>query len=499
MIEGNQTANAIETVGRGNRKHNVALRHAVFGFSFGLLFLVGSTCFFLISQGKPLTLQNMISQLTHSPLILAINVALPLLLSLLAFLAGRNQDRLTHLILELRQETTHLETLQTNLKQLVEERTEDIEQRSHYLEAAAEVGRSAALILEPGILIQQVVELIRERFNLYYVGLFLTDPTGEWAELRGGTGQAGQAMLARGHRIRLGDGMVGWSVEQSQARIALEAGEDAIRLATPELPETRSEAAIPLRSRGQTLGALSVQDSRPGAFDQDAIATLQTMADLVAVALDNAHLFEQSQQALESTRQAYGELTRAAWVEQIRARGDWGYCYEHRSLAPTKGDMGQEMKLAMLIEQSFTGKGSGGLTLAIPLRSREQVIGVLGFDKDPAADPWSTDEIAMMEALVEQLGLALENARLYQDTQQRAGRDQLVTEITSRFRGSLDIDSILQMAVREIGTTLDLAEVEVRLGSSPTTTASTYNDRGWKQSRADHLDKQVAGDHGGDA
>ena len=116
--------------------------------------------------------------------------------------------------------------------------------------------------------------MIRERFGLYYVGLFELDPGGEWAILRAGTGEAGSAMLARGHRIRVAEGMIGWSVEHGQSRVALAADEDAVRLATAELPETRSEAALPLRSRGRVRGALTVQHRQPGAFDPDTLAVL---------------------------------------------------------------------------------------------------------------------------------------------------------------------------------------------------------------------------------
>jgi len=146
--------------------------------------------------------------------------------------------------------TFQMRGLIDSLEHRVAARTQELERRSSFLEASTEVARAAASILDTDRLIEQVVVLIRERFNLYYVGLFLLDEARRWAVMRAGTGEAGQAMLARDHRLEVGDGsMIGWSIANRQARIAQEAGADAVRLATPELPATRSEAALPLQSR----------------------------------------------------------------------------------------------------------------------------------------------------------------------------------------------------------------------------------------------------------
>jgi GAF domain-containing protein/HAMP domain-containing protein len=360
------------------------------------------------------------------------------------------------------------------LEQQVADRTRDLEQRTSYLEATTEVGRAAASILEPDQLIQQVVELVRQRFGLYYVGLFLVDSAREWAVLQAGTGEAGPAMMARGHRIRLGEGMVGWSTFHAEARVAEEVGEDAVRLATPELPETRSEAALPLRSRGQVLGALTVQHTQPGAFDPDTMAVLQTMADQVAVALDNARLFTESQAALEATRRAYGELTREAWTELLRPRGEWGYRYTHQAVAPAKGDHRPEMLKAKQSGRIVQENGNGDPTLAIPLKARDQVIGVLSFRKDAGTETqpgssavgWTAEEAEVLKAFATQLEAALESARLYEDTQRRAAQDRLVGEVTARMRETLDMEAVLRTAAQEIRSGLGLPEVVVRLHGS---------------------------------
>jgi GAF domain-containing protein len=349
---------------------------------------------------------------------------------------------------------------------LLEAHARELQERSTQVEAAAEVGRAATSILEIDRLIQQVVELIRERFNLYYVGLFLIDEAGEWAVLRAGTGEAGQAMLARGHQIKIGEGMVGWSVAHAQARVALEVAEDAVRLATAELPDTRSEAALPLRSRGQVLGALTVQSTQPSIFDQDTMVALQIMADQVAVALDNAHLFAEAREALEAERRAYGELSREAWGELLKVRPNLGFLKSRRLLSPA-GDLWRpEMETALQTGQTILGE-DGATSLTTLIKVRGQVIGVIGARKPDDAGAWTQDEIALLGTLAEQLSVALESARLYQDTQRRAVRERLTGEVTARMRETFDVETVLKTAAQEVRQALGLPEVVVRLAPQP--------------------------------
>jgi PAS domain S-box-containing protein len=192
----------------------------------------------------------------------------------------------------------------------------DLVQRSNQLQTAAEVSRAATGILDPEDLIQQVVDLVQARFGLYYVGLFLvdragewTDEPGKWAVLRAGSGGAGQRMLSAGHKLEIGgESMIGWCVANQQARIALDVGEEAVRFDNPYLPETRSEMALPLVARGQTVGAMTVQSQEQAAFSDEDIAVLQTMADQVANAIENARLLEETQRVAERER-LVGEIT----------------------------------------------------------------------------------------------------------------------------------------------------------------------------------------------
>lgn len=350
-----------------------------------------------------------------------------------------------------------------NLEQQVADRTRDLERRTLQLQAASEVSQAAASILSTEELTGQVVELIRERFGLYYVGLFRLDPSGRWGVLQAGTGEAGKAMLARGHRLEVGaSSMIGWSIANVQARVAQVAEEDAVRLATPELPETRSEAALPLRSRGQVLGALTVQSTKPGAFDKATLTVLQTLADQVALSIDNAQLFQQTQESLDAARQAYGELSREAWMELLRGHPDLGFLRNELGTSPTSDLWRPEMENAMQTGKTALG-GDGETSLAIPIKVSDHVIGVLDAKRPAGAGAWSPDEIDLLEALGAQLSMALESARLYRDTQRRAVRERLVGEVTARMRETLDMDAVLQTAVQEMRQALGLHDVTIRL------------------------------------
>ncbi|MFN2284903.1 MAG: GAF domain-containing protein [Anaerolineae bacterium] len=176
--------------------------------------------------------------------------------------------------------------------------TERLAGRALQLQTAAEVSRAASAVLDPEDLIQQVVTLVRSRFNLYYAGLFLVEPDPaepdvQWAVLKAGSGEAGKRMVEQGHRLQVGGtSMIGWCVANRQARIAQDVGLDVVRRPHPLLPDTRSELALPLISRGDVIGALTIQSTQEGAFSSEDIVVLQTLADQLANAIINARLYE---------------------------------------------------------------------------------------------------------------------------------------------------------------------------------------------------------------
>jgi HAMP domain-containing protein/putative methionine-R-sulfoxide reductase with GAF domain len=210
-----------------------------------------------------------------------------------------------------------------------------VAERTRGLQTAAEVARATTSVLDPDELLRQTVDLVRERFDLYYVGLFLLDKEREFAVLHAGTGEAGQQMLAQGHRLEVGgDSMIGQCTARAEARIALDVGEEAVRFDNPLLPETRSEMALPLRSRGRVIGAMTVQSTKEAAFDEADIAVLQTMADHVAVAIDNARLFAETQAALKEMEATHRHYLGRAWAEYLQMTETTSYETERPGVAP---------------------------------------------------------------------------------------------------------------------------------------------------------------------
>jgi GAF domain-containing protein len=334
--------------------------------------------------------------------------------------------------------------------------------RTRYLEATAAIARDAASVLDLGEQLARVVNLVSRQFGFYHTGIFFLDPGGEWVVLQAASSEGGRRMLARDHRLRLGEGIVGYTVERGAPRIALDVGQDAVFFDNPDLPDTRSEMALPLRARGQIIGALDVQSTEPEAFGDEDVAVLQTLADQVAVAISNARLFEQAQEALAAERRAYGEMSSLAWRELLRAEPELGYLSQRQDTVPA-GDLWRaEMKAA--IEQGETALGDGdSRTVAIPIKISDQVVGVVDGRKADGSGGWSAEEIELLEALTEQLNVALEGSRLYQDVQRRAAREQLISQVSARMRETLDLDTVLHSALQEMRETLGFAEVAVLL------------------------------------
>lgn len=343
------------------------------------------------------------------------------------------------------------------------------------IRASAEVAQAVSSILDPDELIARVVTMIRKAFDLYYVGVFVVDERKEWAVLRAGTGTAGQIMRERGHRIKIGEGMIGWSIANAKARIALEVEDDNIRLATTELPETKSELAVPLRSRGTVLGAFTVQDSQPNAFDEQSVTVLQQMADQVAIALENARLFAENQKALEASRQVSDEVSQEAWNQYLNATSDIDFLATPQSETQILEEEWQSEMVKTFQVGDITQHGAK--TVHIPIILRNQTLGVVRLRKRDEMGSWSQEEIELMDTLVDRLETALETARLYSDTQRQAAHVSLTQEVTDKLHRSLNMDTLMQTLLQEVSSALGASDAFIQL-STPTQTSDSANHQG---------------------
>jgi len=358
----------------------------------------------------------------------------------------------------------------TQLQDLIGSLEARIQARTAQLRAGAEVARVASSILEPQELMQQTVHLIQERFGFYYTGIFLLDEEKRWAVLRAGTGEAGRKMLAEGHKLEAtmnAQSMVGWVCANKQARIALDVGQEAVRFANPQLPNTRSEIALPLRVGDRVLGALDVQSEKEAAFDENDIAVLQGMADQVAVAIDNARLFAQAQTALKELEASQRRFVVQSWSEYARGRFVSGYKQIGSALAPLDQPLPEaQQAIAARRIECIGGNGDDQIqpssTLISPVLLSGQPIGAIGLSAKPG-QRWTDEDIALVQAIGEQFGLAAENLRLFEETQRHAAREQLASQITSRMRESLEVDTVLKTAADEMYQALGLDEIVVQL------------------------------------
>ncbi len=350
-----------------------------------------------------------------------------------------------------------------DLEQRMAERVADSEQRAAQLSAAAGIAQVTNSVSDIELLLPQVVNLLAKRFNFYHVGLFLLDDTGEWAVLRASAGVAGRQRLARGYRLAVGFGsVVGHAAEWGMARIASSAEVEMLISSNPDLPAMRSEVALPLRVRNKTVGVLDIYSTSPDAFNDEGSSSLQILADQVALAVSNVQLVRQVQAHFDAERRAYGESSYQAWKELLPARADLSYVSDRQGVTLGSASWEPQMEQALSAGEVIAG-GVGESALAIPIKVRGYTIGVVDAQKAGQSGAWSREERVMMQSLIEQLGTAIESARLYQDTQRRATRERTIAEVTGQIRASLELEDVLRAAASEIREAMGLEKIVVRL------------------------------------
>jgi GAF domain-containing protein/HAMP domain-containing protein len=349
----------------------------------------------------------------------------------------------------------------------VEERTKVLSKRTNQLQAVADVGKSITSFRSLSELLQQTTRLIHENFGYYHVGIFLLDERRQFAVLTATNSEGGKRMLERGHQLKVGEtGIVGYVAESLKARIALDVGADAVFFNNPDLPATRSEIALPLVVGGQILGVLDVQSTEPNAFTEEDIAALQILAEQLAVAIQNANLFAETEKALEASRLAYGEISREAWIKILRNRPSVGYIATPPDITESKSGT-VEPSIAKAIDTGDLILGNDGLTISVPIKVRGQSIGAIRLKKSDISEAWTQEETNLAVTLSDQLSSALESARLYQDSQKRAARESLVSDISARLSAVTQMDLIIRETVQELGETLGNASVTFQLLDSP--------------------------------
>lgn len=371
-----------------------------------------------------------------------------------------SEKRARSLFNDLSEERSHLE-------ERIQERTRGFDKRTNQLQAVADIGRSITSYRNLSELLQQATLLIHESFGYYHVGIFLLDERREFAALVAANSEGGRLMLDKGHRLKIGEtGIVGYVAENLQARIALDVGADAVFFNNPNLPNTRSELALPLVASGQILGVLDVQSTEPRAFIEDDIATLQILAEQLAVAIQNANLFSETAKALDATRATYGQLSREAWGKLLRSQSRIGFLSTPPATVQIQS-AALDPAISRAIESGDLILGGDGLTISVPVKIRGQIIGAIRLKKAEIAEAWTQDETNLAVSLADQLSGALESARLYRDSVRLAARESLVSEISTRINASATSDAIIRETVQELGQSIGNASITFQLLERP--------------------------------
>ncbi len=361
----------------------------------------------------------------------------------------RSSDEIGALGGTFNQMTKQLQDVLSGLEQRVEERTRELEGRTSQLEAIADVARSVASIQELDRLLPAITRLVSERFGFYHVGIFLLDDDHEFALLQASNSEGGAKMLARGHRLQVGQqGIVGFVTSRGVARIALDVGEEATFFTNPDLPNTHSEVALPLKFGQEIIGALDIQSTETNAFSQDDVELFTILADQVSVAIQNAQSLKQVQRALREAEVATRQLTGQAWqayAETIRTKG---YRYDGVKPEPLKN-----ISKTADEKEAFT----------IPVQLRGKTIGRLKLKSSEASHKWTDDERAIIESTAERVALAMDGARLLDEAQKRATRESFLSELAAKLGTSTKLDSILRDTVEELGQTLKGSTVTFQL------------------------------------
>jgi GAF domain-containing protein/HAMP domain-containing protein len=382
----------------------------------------------------------------------------------------KSDDEIGLLATTLNSMTSQLRRSFSELEQRVAERTELLEHRSLQLETAAEVARDIILAQDLESMLQRAVNLISNRFGYYNVGIFLVDELHEYTQLKAASGELGERLPNEQIKLRIGQqGLVGYVTQFGQPRLAEDVTADKIYISSPLLPDTRSEVALPLRIGERVIGALDVQSTQRAAFSQDDMMVLQTLADQLAVAIENIRLVSRQQATLQEVSLLYQEQLSESWSRIATQSDSIAYEYDRMDVKP------------VLISDLEGGDGDKGAEscnrLLVPVKLREQTIGYIGLESDNPNHKWTEDELAIVDATANQVALTIENARLLAETRRRAARDQLASEVTSRMRESLDMNRILQTTIQEISKKLGIAQVEVRLESNKIAEATPTKGR----------------------
>ncbi len=369
----------------------------------------------------------------------------------------------------LREFVSELEDRVNARTQELAERNESLTLRSRQIQTISEVAHSIASTQNLETLLSDVTRLVSERFNFYHVGIFLIDENREFAVLRAANSEGGLRMLARQHKLKVGQvGIVGYVTGKGLPRIATDVGSDSVYFNNRDLPATRSEMALPLMTGDTVIGAIDVQSTQSNAFSNQDIELFSTLADQIAIAILNSRAFEETQHALEEARRVNQRYLHQEWNKESIERMHYTYEYTRqgvvardRSVTPAIDAvfLTGEPVIKSAVQQDGTHTPA---ILGIPIKLRGETIGIIHLQDQGFEDrEWAVEEIETVQSIADQVAQALENARLFEQIVRRADRERRVLEITGKIRSTTDPQAMLKIAVEELQRALHASKTMV--------------------------------------
>ncbi len=266
-------------------------------------------------------------------------------------------------------------------------------------------------------------------------------------------------MIEKGYRVKISQNeTVGLVISLGQPITASNIGENAVVFNNPDLLGTRSQIVLPLHIGESITGALDIQSNEEHIFNREDIDTLSLLASQISIAIQNAQLFEQTQNALTEAQIFYRQSAAASWRDVLR-QGSRGYRFLNGNIETIKATGINSGHSEQIIEPKPTNTPEA---LNIPINIRGKNLGSLRIYQAGRKHVWSNSEIRVYQSIVDRISFALENARLYQDAQRRAAKERVISEIAAKISGSVNMDNILQTAVEELGHVLPGSEVIIQ-------------------------------------
>jgi len=364
------------------------------------------------------------------------------------------------------------------------------------LQATAEIGQISSKLLDLSDLFPRTVNLIRDRLGYYHVQIFLVDDRRENANLVASTGSIGRELLLRKHHLPVGSrSVIGRVTQLGDVVIARsdEVDHNTVHARNELLPNTRAELALPLIDGDEIIGALDLQSTHANAFKPIEVQSLRVMANQITVAIRNARLFEEKDRSLKENKRLFIEaeaalrenqrlnrqLRREAWTSFLDEQPDVeGVTYSGADETEDVPAWSAEMMRAVERHRAISERNiNGRKVIAVPIMLRDQVLGAIEIE--PGDQDISDDDIAdMVQTIAERLAVTLDNARLFEESQNATVQEQRINEIVSKYQQANTVDDLLRITLEELSTSLDAERGTIRLSKPETPQASRNGQNG---------------------